>query len=69
VTDPIFHEHDAVVLVRDLPAEGLVSGAVGTIVWVGEDGFTFEVEFVDSAGATIAVATVTGDCIRARCAR
>lgn len=60
----MFRELDVVTLVRDLPAEGLVAGTVGTIVYV-YGGDTYEVEFF-AGGVTIAVATVHGDCLRPR---
>ncbi|AYM44425.1 hypothetical protein BKG75_13135 [Mycobacteroides chelonae] len=59
----MFRELDVVVLVRDVPAEGLTAGCIGTIVYVYTDS-AFEVEFIDTDGTTIAVATVAADDIR-----
>ncbi|GAA4394337.1 hypothetical protein GCM10023147_26260 [Tsukamurella soli] len=43
---------------RDLPADGLTAGTLGTIVHVYDD-HTFEVEFVTAGGGrTLAVTTV-----------
>lgn len=56
-------EHDRVVLTADLPAEGLESGDVGTVVHIHRGGEGYEVEFMTLAGKTIAVATVlAGQC-------
>jgi hypothetical protein len=56
-------EHDRVVLTADLPAEGLESGDVGTVVHIHRGGEGYEVEFMTLAGHTIAVATVlAGQC-------
>ena len=45
---------DVVALLDDKPAEGLVSGQVGTVVEVHAPG-VFEVEFLDANGRTIAL--------------
>ena len=45
---------DVVALLADKPAEGLVSGQVGTVVEVFAPD-VFEVEFLDSNGRTIAL--------------
>lgn len=48
---------ESVVLLRDLPAEGLKAGEIGAVVEVYEpDGV--EVEFVTAAGRTQAVVTL-----------
>ncbi|NBS78455.1 DUF4926 domain-containing protein [bacterium] len=57
-------EHDQVVLTVDLPAEGLESGDVGTIVHVHRGGEAYEVEFMTLAGETLAVATVPSPRLR-----
>jgi hypothetical protein len=46
-----------VTLRRDLPQHGLVSGQKGTIV-DSLDGDTYDVEFTDEEGVTIALATL-----------
>ena len=51
---------DVVALLVDKPAEGLVSGHVGTIVEVFSPDF-FEVEFLDSEGRTYALAELKID--------
>ncbi len=57
-------EHERVVLLKALPAEGLEAGDVGTIVHVYGDGLAYEVEFVALDGHTRAVATVEADQVR-----
>ena len=57
-------EHDQVVLTAGLPAEGLESGDVGTIVHVHRGGETYEVEFMTLVGNTLAVATVLASRLR-----
>jgi uncharacterized protein DUF4926 len=51
-------EHDCVVLTKDLAAEGLQAGDVGTVVHVHKDGAAYEVEFTTLTGRTVAVVTV-----------
>lgn len=46
---------DAVALLEDKPAEGLVAGQVGTVVEVYAPG-VFEVEFLGADGRTVALA-------------
>ncbi len=62
---PGFRDLDVVELARDLPAEGLVAGDSGTIVYVYEGHNAYEVEFMDGTGATIAVVTVDAADLRA----
>ena len=47
-------ELDVVALTEDVPGQGLVSGQVGTVVEVHEDGVS-EVEFCDDAGKAYAM--------------
>ena len=54
---------DVIVLIRDLPADGLKEGDLGTVVEV-LDGNTFEVEFVAASGRTQALVTLTPADIR-----
>jgi hypothetical protein len=54
---------DVVVLVRDLPAEGLQSGDLGTVVEI-LDAHSFDVEFVAASGRTQALVTLTTADIR-----
>lgn len=51
-------ELDLVVLLRDIPAHGLLRGDVGTIVHRYADDQALEVEFVTAAGGTVAVVTL-----------
>ncbi|MGD1275991.1 MAG: DUF4926 domain-containing protein [Tepidisphaeraceae bacterium] len=51
-------EHERVVLTRDVPAEGLQAGDVGTVVHVYGDGLGCEVEFLTLEGRTAAVVTL-----------
>jgi Domain of unknown function (DUF4926) len=57
-------EHERVVLLTPLAAEGLEAGDVGTIVHVYRDGLAYEVEFVTLDGHTRAVATVEAQHVR-----
>lgn len=57
-------EHDCVVLTKNLPAESLEAGDVGTVVHIHKDGVAYEVEFVTLAGCTVAVATVEASSVR-----
>ena len=57
-------EHDCVVLTKNLPAENLEAGDVGTVVHIHKDGVAYEVEFVTLAGDTVAVATVEATDVR-----
>ena len=57
-------EHDCVVLTKNLPAENLEAGDVGTVVHIHKDGAAYEVEFVTLAGNTVAVATVEASNVR-----
>jgi hypothetical protein len=58
------HEHDSIVLTRDLPERGLERGDVGAIVHVYGDGKAVEVEFVTGSGATVAIETLPIDDVR-----
>ena len=60
----ILKEHDRVVLVADVPAEGLVAGDVGTVVHVYHDGQAYEVEFFTLEGKTAAVLTLEASQVR-----
>jgi len=57
-------EHDCVVLTKNLPAENLEAGDVGTVVHIHKDAAAYEVEFVTLAGDTVAVATVEAEDVR-----
>jgi len=57
-------EHDCVVLTRDLPAEGLKAGDIGTVVHIHGAGAGYEVEFMTLAGETVTVVTLLPDQVR-----
>jgi hypothetical protein len=57
-------EHERVVLTTGVPAEGLESGDVGTVVHVYKDGLAYEVEFTTLDGKTAAVATLEAAQVR-----
>ena len=54
-------ELELVILTRDLPALGLKTGDVGTVVFVHRDGAAYEVEFTTMDGGTIGVETLRAD--------
>jgi hypothetical protein len=57
-------EHERVVLTTNIPAEGLESGDVGTVVHIYKDGLAYEVEFTTLDGKTAAVATLEATQVR-----
>lgn len=61
----MYTEHELVVLTRDLPHEGLITGDVGTVVGSYGNG-GYEVEFTTADGHTLAVATLAEADIRLR---
>lgn len=52
-------EADLVAILIDLPEANLIHGDVGTIAMVHGDQQAFEIEFVNAAGKTIAVETLS----------
>jgi hypothetical protein len=58
-------EHERIVLLKDVPEEGLKSGDVGTVVHVYRQGEAFEAEFMTLDGKTVAVVTLTASHVRA----
>jgi hypothetical protein len=60
----MIRELDVIALAEDLPAHGLVSGDVGTVVLVHGDA-GFEVEFLNFSGDTVAVVSVAAGQVRA----
>jgi hypothetical protein len=54
----MINELNLVVLKRDLPAERLTAGDVGTVVLVHQQGAGYEVEFTTLAGDTVAVVSL-----------
>ena len=57
-------EHDRVVLKTAIPAEGLETGDVGTVVHIYRDGLAYEVEFTLLDGKTVAVVTLEAAQVR-----
>ncbi|GAN32946.1 MAG: DUF4926 domain-containing protein [Candidatus Brocadia sp. AMX2] len=57
-------EHDRIVLLKDLPEDGLQAGDVGTVVHIHRQGEAFEVEFMTLDGRTVAVVTLLSSQIR-----
>lgn len=57
-------EHERVVLKVPVPAEGLESGDVGTVVHIYKDGQAYEVEFITLDGKTAAVVTLEAAQVR-----
>lgn len=51
-------EHECIVLLQDLPEDGLKAGDIGTVVHIHTGGAGYEVEFMTLAGETVAVVTL-----------
>ncbi|MEM1269780.1 MAG: DUF4926 domain-containing protein [Bacteroidota bacterium] len=64
MSTPSFEELDVIILTEAIPEYGLHAGDMGTIVLVYGDHEAYEVEFIDSAGYTVAVTTVQPSGIR-----
>ena len=60
----MINELDQIVLRRDLPADRLTAGDIGTVVMVHQAGAGFEVEFMTLAGDTVAVVTLMAADVR-----
>ena len=58
-------EHDRIVLMNDIPSEGLLTGDIGTVIHVYKEGEAFEVEFVTLGGETVSVITLPSSQVRA----
>ncbi len=54
----MIREHECIVLTPDLPAEGLHTGDIGTVVHIHRGATAYEVEFMTLAGETLAVVTL-----------
>ncbi|HZO27211.1 MAG TPA: DUF4926 domain-containing protein [Chloroflexota bacterium] len=61
MSQPALRELERGALRMDIPAHGLISGDVGTVVFVHEDGAAYEVEFMTADGKTVTVETLTAD--------
>jgi len=57
-------EHERIVLLKDVPEEGLRAGDVGTVVHVYREGEAFEVEFMTLDGGTVAIVTLPASHVR-----
>jgi hypothetical protein len=57
-------EHDRIALKRNIPAEGLKAGDVGTVIHVHKKRAAFEVEFLTLHGETITVTTLDASQVR-----
>jgi hypothetical protein len=51
-------EHDCVVLTRDIVAEGLKAGDIGTVVHIHGQSAEYEVKFITLSGETVTVVTL-----------
>lgn len=60
----MIREHGRIVLLKDVPDEGLKTGDVGTVVHIYRDGEAFEVEFMTLDGGTVAVVTLPASSVR-----
>jgi hypothetical protein len=60
----MIRELDTVVLTHDVVEHGLLAGDVGAVVHCHGDGQSFEVEFVNAEGKTLALLTLTAADIR-----
>ncbi len=54
----MIREHDCIVFTDDIPAEGLQSGNMGTVVHIHPNAAAYEVEFVTLTDLTVAVVRV-----------
>ena len=57
-------EHDCVVLTKNLPAENLEAGDIGTVVHIHNGGAAYEVEFMTLTGQTVAIVALLADQVR-----
>jgi len=60
----VIREHDRVVLLADVPKNGLKAGDVGTVVHVYSGGAAYEVEVMTLTVETLAVLTLSADQVR-----
>ena len=57
-------EHDRVVLKESIPAQGLKTRDVGTVIHIYKKGEAFEVEFLTLHGETVAITTLEASQVR-----
>jgi hypothetical protein len=60
----MIEELASVVLTTDMPERGLLTGDIGTVVLVHQQGQGYTVEFVTLGGETVAVVTLPAEQIR-----
>jgi hypothetical protein len=60
----MIRELDSVVLTADVPAHGLESGDIGTVVLIHQGGAGYEVEFMTLDGETVAVMSLPASQVR-----
>ena len=58
-------EHDRIVLLKDISAEGLLAGDVGTVVHIHNKGEAFEIEVMTVEGETVCIVTFPSSQVRA----
>ncbi len=58
-------EHDRIVLLKNIPDEGLQSGDVGTVIHIYNGNKAFEIEFMTLNGHTVTVVTLLSSQVRA----
>jgi hypothetical protein len=57
-------EHDRIALKKNIPAERLRAGDVGTVIHVHKKGTAFEVEFLTLHGETVVITTLDASQVR-----
>jgi hypothetical protein len=57
-------EHDRIALKKNIPAERLRAGDVGTVIHVHKKGAAFEVEFLTLHGETVVITTLDASQVR-----
>ena len=60
----MIEELASVVLTTDMPERGLLTGDIGTVVLVHQQGQGYTVEFVTLGGETVAVVTLSAEQVR-----
>lgn len=61
----MFEEYEVVKIKQDMPENNLTAGMTGTVLTIYTDEPpTYEVEFSDDDGITIALLTITGDMLK-----
>jgi len=60
----MFNELETVVINKDIPEYGLISGDIGAIVHIYENSSVVEVEFISGAGSSVGVITLPKEDLR-----